>query len=509
MSETTNRIIKNTGFLYIKMGITVFFSLYTTRLILNALGVIDFGVFGIVGGAIAMMGFLNSSLSNATQRFMSYYQGKNDVESQITIFNNSMLLHCIIAFIVVIILEIAAIPLFNGVLTIPSDRLYAAQSIYQFMIITTFFTILAVPYDASVNAHENMFYYAVVGILEAVLKLVIALYVVYTSLDRLIIYGLLMSVLAVILLFIKYAYCRYNYRECQLELRRYCDFMVIKEQISYAGWNFLGTTGGLIGNNGGDIVMNHYFGPAINAAGNVGSQLRGQMMAFSNNMLKALNPVIIKKEGRGDRQSMLKFSMSGSKLSYMLFAVFALPFVVEAPYILKLWLVNVPGWTVCFSRFQMLTGLGEQLTITLATSLAAIGKIKQYNIFSGLVHLLPLFLYCILFHFGASPYWPYLITFIDFVFVLGGYTIYLGQKECGLNAMCFLGKLVIPAILYSAVAIGLGSFVALVFPETIWRLLAVIVVTDVVFILLFYCFLMNQEERSVMRGVALKLTHRI
>ncbi len=399
--STSTRILKNTGFLYTKMGITVFVSLYTTRLILNALGTSDFGIYGVVGGAISMLGFLDGALAGATQRFMNFYQGKGDHLLQLKIFNNSVLLHWLIAIIVGLLLECAGILFFNGILNIQLDRVEAAKLIYQFAILSTLLTIITVPYDAAINAHENMFYYAIVGILESFLKLIIAIAIVYTSTDKLILYGLLMALLTMLMLIIKRIYCIRNYQECRMSLRKYYDRTIVKELADFAGWNFVGSAGALIGNCGSGIVLNNFFGSSINAAQNIGAQLRGQMMALSNNMLKALSPVITKKEGTGNRKDMLKFSLTGSKLSYQMFAILALPFLVETPMIMKLWLKNVPEWTICFSRFQMIIALSEQLTITLGTMLGAVNKIKELNVFSGIACFIPLFIFVAIFSFGA------------------------------------------------------------------------------------------------------------
>ena len=174
-SSTATRVIKNTGYLYAKMGITMFISLYTTRLILNSLGASDFGIFNIVGGAIAMLGFLNGAMASATQRFMSYSEGEGNKEKQKSIFNVSLVLHFGIAFIVGIVLLIAGYFFFNGILNIPVDRIFAAKVVYASLIVSTMFTVMTVPYDAAMNAHENMKYYAIVGILESFLKLAVAL----------------------------------------------------------------------------------------------------------------------------------------------------------------------------------------------------------------------------------------------------------------------------------------------------------------------------------------------
>ena len=189
MSSTANRIIKNTGFLYAKMGITMFISLYTTRLILNSLGASDFGIFNIVGGSIAMLGFLNAAMASATQRFMSYSEGEGNKEKQKSIFNVSFILHLVISFIIAILLIIAGYFFFNGILNIPEGRIFAAQVIYASLIVSTMFTVMTVPYDAVMNAHENMKYYAIVGIFESLLKLIVAFICVYSTSDKIIVYG--------------------------------------------------------------------------------------------------------------------------------------------------------------------------------------------------------------------------------------------------------------------------------------------------------------------------------
>ena len=505
MSQTANRIVKNTGFLYAKMGITVFISLYTTRLVLNALGATDFGIFGIVGGAIAMLGFLNNSLSSATQRFLSYSQGEKDLEKQRAIFNSSIIIHLSVAIIVVVFLEFAAYPLFNGILNIPPERLYAAHMIYQFMIVSTVITIIAVPYDAAITAHENMGYYAIVGVLESILKLGIALFVVYTISDKLVVYGLLMTILSLLLLFLKLFYSRFRYTECRFQFNKYYHKHSIWEMTRFAGWSLLGSIGTVVGNNGGDVVMNHYFGPSVNAAGSVGAQLRGQMMAFSNGLLKALNPVIVKKEGEKAHSSMLRFSITGAKMSYLLFAFLALPFIADAPYILKLWLKQVPDWTICFSRLQMLTGLGEQITVTMGTVLAASGSIKNYSIFSGIAHLTPLLLYVVLFSIGAQPFWVYLICLINFVFIDRGYLLMQCRIRSDLDVNGYLKSVVIPILVITCISLGGAWCISHLMTESLVRLVLLFLFIDGILVLLSYLFLFDQEEKVIVYKALHKL----
>lgn len=237
--STAKRVVKNTGYLYAKMGVTVFISLYTTRLILNSLGASDFGIFNIVGGAIAMLGFLNAAMASATQRFMSYSEGEGDKEKQKTIFNISFVLHIGIALLVGLVLFGAGFVFFNGVLNIPEDRFFAAQVVYGSLIVSTMFTVATVPYDAVMNAHENMKYYAVVGILESALKLSVALVVARVVGDKLIVYGVLMACIPLIILTIMRVYCHKNYEECVIAPRRYWDRSLAKEMGSFAGFNLM------------------------------------------------------------------------------------------------------------------------------------------------------------------------------------------------------------------------------------------------------------------------------
>ena len=503
--STSAHIIKNTGFLYAKMGITVFISLYTTRLILNSLGAADFGIYGVVGGAITMLGFLNGAMAGDTQRFMSYSEGEGDKIKQKLVFNSSLVLHWIIAIIVALLLEGAMFIFFEGILNIDPSRIEAAKWIYHFAVISTLFTIITVPYDAAINAHENMLYYSIVGIFESILKLIAALVIVYTQSDKLILYGAFMAGITIFMLIIKQLYCRKHYPECRIALRKYVNHATLKEISGFAGWNFIGSIGTLLGNCGGNIIINHYFGTTINAAQNVGSQLRGQMMTFSNNMLKALNPVIVKKEGSGDRLSMLKFSLTGSKLSYLMFATLAIPFLVETPYILKIWLKNVPEWSVCFSRFQMATALMEQLTITLGTTLGATGKIREMNVFGSIARFVPLFLYIPLFAFGAQPYWLYIIIFINFGFIINGYMLYLCKKYCSLNISYYNKNVLLPCLNCTILSLLIGFCSHFLFEEGWIRLIVSTLLSLLSYFICMLFFAFNDEEKYIIRAVCDKI----
>ncbi len=318
--STGSRVIKNTGFLYGKMAITMFMSLYTTRLILNALGASDFGLFNVIGGAIAMLGFLHAAMSTSTQRFMSFYEGRGEKLQQKYIFNVSTVLHYAIALILGVGLLLAGFYFFNGGLNIPDNRVLAAKVIYGSLIFSTMFTVISVPYEAVLNAHENMLYYSIVGIIESMLKLTVALIIVRYAGDKLILYGILMAVIPLISRVIMQIYCHRKYEECIIAPKKYFEKALMQEMTSFAGWSFLYSASSIITQYGLGIVLNNFFGTILNAAQGIANQISGQLMAFSNNMLKALNPVIAKSEGGGNRNLMLMASLTGCKISFLMLA---------------------------------------------------------------------------------------------------------------------------------------------------------------------------------------------
>lgn len=491
------------------MAVTIGISLLTTRLILNSLGVSDFGVFGIVAGLIGMLSFLDGAMATATQRFMSYAEGKGDITKKNKIFNVSLLLHIIIACIVVVMLEAASYIFFGGLLNIAAERMYSAKCIYHFMVISTAFTIITVPYDASINAHENMLFYSVSGIAESFLKLGAAIWVVYTLRDKLILYGLLMSVITIIILIIKQIYCYVKYEECKVNLKKYYDKAVFREITKFAGWNFISSMGMLLGNYGSGLVVNHFFGTKVNAAQSITGQLNGQLLAFSSNMLKALNPAIIKKEGGGDRASMLKLSLTGCKLAYILLAVFAIPFLVETEYILRLWLKVVPEWTVIFVRLFLITTLIQQLTITLNTTISAIGNIKGISLFNSLLCLLPNGIYILIFSFGASPVWLYILILVNLGIINGVYVVYQCKKHFGLNVSEFVTKIILPNFLVTIILIFAARLIVLFQAESPFRLIEVVLFCAISFLILAFQFSFNKEEKQIIRNISSKLLSKI
>lgn len=500
--HAANRVAKNTGILYARMAITVFISLFVTRLVIAALGTKDFGIFNIVGGAITMLTFLNVAMASASQRFMSYTRGEGNQIKQKNIFNVSVMLHFLIGIVIVLLLEIAGYFFFNGILKIDSDRIYAAKLIYQFLIISTFFTIISVPYDAVINARENMLFVAVTGIIEAFFKLGIALYITYTNFDKLISYGLLMAALTILILIIKRVYCHLKYEEVTINIRRYYDKNLFMEMGSFGGWSLLGSTVGMLSNYGQGIIINIFFGTKINAAQGVANQINGQLNAFSSTMLKALNPAIIKKEGSGNRDAMLKASLTGSKFSFALLAIFAIPAIVEMPYILNLWLTEVPEFSIIFCRLLLVKTLIEQQFITLSTSIAATGKIRNFQISLSLLALLPLIISYFMFKSGFAPPTIYIVFIIQVLFRSYGIILYYAKKICNLSIRLFLKDSIFKEIIALTLTFGLIALPYFLMEISWYRLFIILIVSTIAFMFSFYIIVLNKiEKNTIKQGV--------
>lgn len=493
--STANRVIKNTGFLYAKMGITMFISLYTTRLILNSLGASDFGIFNIVGGAIAMLGFLNSAMASATQRFMSYSEGEGDKEKQKGIFNVSFILHFGISIIIGISLLIVGYFFFNGILNIPQDRIFAAKVVYGSLIISTMFTIMTVPYDATMNTHENMKYYAIVGIFEAMLKLSVAFICVYTTFDKLIVYGSLMACIPLVTLSIMRIYCHTHYEECIIAPKKYFDKKLMKEMTSFAGWNLLGTMSVMISQYGMNIILNIFHGTIANAAQGISAQINGQLSVLGGAIKKSINPVITKSVGAQNNELMLKATIWGTKIVFWSTSICFLPLLIDTSYILNLWLKNPPTYTVIFCRLLFITYLIEQLTLFLPQAIFSVGKIRKCQVIFSILNFCPIVITYIAFQFFNAPaYTLYAVTLI--VYAIRGYSImYYANALCNISLKSYLKNVILRCSISFTIPILTGIIIQSFLSESIIRLVLIIVITTLVYCFLIFTIGSTKEER--------------
>lgn len=381
--EDNKRIAKNTIMLYIRMLFGMFVSFYTSRVILNALGVEDYGIQNVVGGFVSMFSLISMSLSSSVGRFLTFELGKGDYESLKKVFSTSVLIHIGLVIIVFVLSETVGVWFVNNKMVIPENRLYAANWVFQASILSFVFGLLSVPYNALIVAHERMSAFAYIGILEIVLKLVIVLFVAYCpyELDKLIIYSLLLTGSGILMRFIYVSYCRRNFNESELNF--HFDKHCLKEMGAFAGWNFIGCSALLLKNQGVDILLNLYFGPVVNAARGIASTVNGAISSFSSNFMTALNPQITKSYAADDREYTLSLVERGSRFSFFIMFMFALPIFIEADFVLTIWLKQYPEHTVSFVRLILALSLCDIISNTLITLQSATGKIRNYQLAVG------------------------------------------------------------------------------------------------------------------------------
>lgn len=505
--NAANKVVLNTSILYAKMLITVGISLYTTRLVLDALGVTDYGIYNLIAAVVAMLSFLNAAMTTSTQRYLSFYQGLGDVKEQKIVFTNSIVLHVIIGFIVVILFSIIGCFLFNGFLDIPDDRLYSGKMIYYFMIITVVATVLSVPFVATLNARENMIWIVIVNIIEVILKLGIAISLFVFSGDKLIYYGLLMAIVSIVSLFLYAIFCLKKYSECSLNDRKVVSVSVVKKLSSFAGWNLFGALCGVGRTQGLAVILNVFYGAVINAAYGIANQVAGQMNFFSATMLRALNPQIMKSEGAGDRKRMLKLSMIASKFGFFLLAFIAIPCIFEMPDILQFWLKEVPQYSTEFCILILISIMTNQLTIGLQSAAQATGKIKVYQSVIGSILLFTLPVSYFLLKSGFAVYYV-MIGFIVLEFTACVFRLFFLQKIAGLSIKEYMNRVIMKEFIPVFVSICVCILCVNSFSFH-FRFIFTIVVSSFAFVICIYLFGLCNDEKELVNNMIKKILQNV
>lgn len=380
-SENTRRIAKNTAMLYIRMLLIMAVTLYTSRLVLNVLGVEDFGIYNVVGGVVMMFAFLNGAMAQSTQRFLSFEIGRNNKEQLKKVFSLSVTIHIGIAILILVLAETLGLWFLNTKMNIPADRMEAARWIYQFAIFSFMVSVVQVPYNAAIIAHERMQVYAYISIAEAALKLFVAFALTWTAFDKLKVYAVLVFGVNVMIAFLYRLYCKWKIKECRY--RFIWDKKLYTTLTGFAGWNLFGTFAWLMKSQGLNVILNIFFGPLLNAAYGIANQVNTAVNSFVQNFSMALNPQIVKSYAAGDLSYTVTLLFRGARFSYYLFLFFAVPLLIETEVILKLWLKNVPEYAVIFTRLVIINSMFESFTYTMGTAIQATGKNKLYQFIVG------------------------------------------------------------------------------------------------------------------------------
>lgn len=425
MSETSannRRIAKNTLYLYFRTFFVMAVSIFTSRVVLKTLGVEDFGIYNVVGGFVAMFSLLSGTLTAVTQRFITYELAKEHPESN-KVFSVSLGVHLILAVVIFLLLESVGLWFLNYKMNISPDRLSAANWVFQCSVLTFCINLISVPYNACIIAHEKMKVFAIISIFEVSAKLVVAYLLLVFNDDKLIVYGILLLIVAVLLRLIYGTYCKRNFEECSFRLVK--DQSAYIQMLSFSGWNFIGSAAGVLNTQGINLLINIFFGVTLNAARGVAEQINTAVNHFVMNFMTAINPQITKSFASGNFGYLNMLIVKGTKYSFFLFWLFCLPLMLEAEYVLNLWLVEVPPYAPTLLRYALAYTSCQLLSQTLYTSMLATGSIKKYQIVVGSLSILAFPIAYVFFKYGLPVEYGYVASIIMSIVCLGARLVML------------------------------------------------------------------------------------
>lgn len=493
-SANNKRIAKNTLMLYVRTLFVMVISLYTSRVVLQVLGVEDYGVYQVVGGLVAMFSVISSSLSSAISRFITFEIGRGDVERLKRIFSTSIIIQLCLCVIVALAVEIGGLWFMHTEMQIPAGRLDAAEWVLHCSVLTFCLNLLSIPYNASIIAHEHMKAFAYVSVVEAMLKLGILFLIVYSPIDSLVTYAILLTVVAALIRLAYTVYCHKHFEETKTKL--IFDKSIFKEMFGFSGWSFFNNTSFILNNQGVSMLMNVFFGVTVNAARGIAIQVESAVLQFVNNFTTALNPQITKSYANGDLDSMYKLVCRGAKFSFFSMLILSLPIILEANQILSIWLTKVPEHTVIFVQLSMIMGMCDCIGTTGYTACMATGKLKRYSLTLTPLIVLEFPLSWLLFYYGASvesSYYLYILIKLLVLFV----RMYLMQRMIGLNCLMYIKGVFFPIVLTTLFSIILPILIIIFMDEDILRFFILLIVSAISVIVSVLFLGMTRIERNM------------
>lgn len=497
MDSSKVKIVKNTIALFIRMGMIVIVSLYTSRVVLHQLGSSDFGVYNVVGGVVVMIAFMNGSLSQGVQRFLNFYLGRGDREKANKVFSSSFVIQLIFLCILFIVGESVGHWLIHDFLNIPIARVDAAFWVYQFSLISLMVAMLQVPYMALIISHEDMKVYAYISILEASLKLGIVYLLSVSPFDKLISYSVLMLMVTLVINGTYIIYSRRKYGESKFVLNR--DFKIYKSLLTFSGWNILGTTSNMMTVQGINVVINLFFGTVVNAARGIAVQVTAQLDNMINNVQVAMNPQIVQLYSRGAMEKMRNLLINNFKWNFFLFWLLALPLYLKIDYVLTLWLGDYPAYTAIFIRIAVVRCLLKCIERPMISSLFAIGKMKYPNIISSTAMILSLVIAYILFKISYPPYWAFLL---DLFAILANiiYSMMFLSKYQIFDYNLFFKRVFQPLLSIMVLSVVLCYGISTCLKDDFWSFIILIFSTLLISGILIYTIGLTQSNRIMVKS---------
>jgi len=492
----SSRIAKNTMYLYIRMLFSMVVALYTSRVVLNVLGIEDFGVFNVVGGVVTIFAFFNSAMSSATQRFFSFELGKKNYSKLRKTFSSTVNIHIVIALLIFILAETIGLWFVNNKLIFPLEKTNSVNWIYQLSILTFIIGVVRVPFNAIIIANERMIAYAYFSIVEVVLKLLIVYLLIVVRADKLILYAMLLLIVTFLIAIVYVIFCLKNFKECKYIY--YYDSKLYIVLLSYSGWNLFGNIAAVAKGQGLNILLNLFFGPMLNAAYGIGLQVQSAINVFIVNFQLAVNPQIIKTYASGDKKNMFLLILQSSKLSFLLMYILAIPILFDTEYILNLWLKNVPKHTVDFVFLIVINLLIDSLSGPLMIGTQATGKIKYYQIVVGTLVFLNLPLSYLVLKQNNIPEQIFIISILLSVITLG-FRLFFLKRLTGFSILAFIKKVIVRISIVICLSILIPYLIIDNMEEGFIRLLLLTIFSSTFILFLIYAVGIDIKEKEYIK----------
>ncbi len=495
-SENNKRIVKNTGALYIRMLFTMVVGLYTSRIILNVLGIEDYGIYNVVGGVVYMFFFITNAMTTATSRYLTFEIGSRNLEQLKRVFSTSLTIHVIIAMLIFLLGETFGLWFLKHKMQIPESRMDAAIWVLHSTIIYTVFDILIVPFGAAITSHEKMTAFAYISIVDVILKLFFVYLLWVIPYDKLKVHATLFVISRFMISVIYVVYSRIKFEE--VRLRYIWDKILFKEMLSFSGWSLIGNLGGVTTAQGLNIILNVFFGPAVNAARGVAVQVQGIVGRFSNNFQTALNPQITKSYAAKDLKHMHTLLFASSKFSFYLLFLLSLPVLFETNLILTWWLKIVPDHTINFLRIIIFSTILEALANPLSISVQAHGTIRRYETAIGILLILQLPISYIALKLDTNPESVFIIQ-LFIIFITHIVRLYILKPLIELSLLEYTKEVALKILLVTLSSIIIPLFIHLSVDENVSRFFITCISSTVgVLLSVYFLGLHDQEKRYVL-----------
>ena len=504
---SNNKLIaKNTMLLYIRMLIMMAVGLFTSRIVLGALGASDYGILNVVGGIVFMAAFLNAGLSQATQRFISYELGTGDTKRLANVFSNAQIVHVIIALIVLLLSETMGVWFVNNCLNISPNRMVAANWVFQFSIFSYLITIISVPYNSVIVAHEHMNAFAYISIFEVAFKLLVAYCLVLFETDKLILYSFLLFSVSLIIRLCYGLYCKHNFEECNTRFS--IDKSLLKEMGSFAGWSMLGNLGFIGRDQGANVILNIFSGTTLNAARGIALQVSSLVNQFSANFTTAMNPQITKLYAAGDLRKCSTLVYEGSKFSFFLLSAIAIPVIINSDYLLTLWLGDVPPFTSQFLILSLIVSALYCLTQTVTVAIQATKRMRTFQLGICLLLLCELPFVWLILALGSPPYYiimPQIVTSIIGIlfrfYLLKKYVHYFQWSR-------YVFDVLLRSVFVISCSLCLAFVIKSEFPDCFSGFVYTTLYSIIITFVLIYLLGLNKSERNAINRNLSKFIHR-